>query len=182
MKSGNIIPQGNFSADVWVKIYENELTVAATSVTISGLDGNTDVMYRLQVRQVGGAATNTIGVRPNNDSAANYGYQGVDGVGATAEAVRNTSQTSLLIGYSGTALNSLSWKELFLYAKSGYIRTSISTAASEISGTTITEIDLLGGCWNNTADNITSMVVFTSVASGLGIGTFIELWKPLAKV
>ena len=183
MKSGLLSPQGNFSADTWLKIYENELTEAATSVTISGLNGNTDVMYRLKFRAISGANSNWFGVRPNNDSATNYGTQYIYGSASTAGAGRDTARTYLVESISATnSIDNACFGDIIIYAKSGYVRTCVDAGNSPISGTTITYLILSGGSWNNTADNITSMVVFTPVASGLGIGTFIELWKPLAKV
>ncbi|KKM18202.1 hypothetical protein LCGC14_1668080, partial [marine sediment metagenome] len=45
MKTGAIEVQGEIE-NAWQKIYTNDLTSAAASVTISGLTGNTDVVYK----------------------------------------------------------------------------------------------------------------------------------------
>lgn len=156
---------------------------ATTSITISGLDGNTDVMYRLTARTINGyngqSATH---IRPNNDSAANYGYQQLYGTDATFGAGRSTNRTSILNLTYTDLLNDSSIGELYLYTKSGYVRPCINIFGWSILGTTVGGIELDGKVWNNTADNITSLVVFADQTNGLGIGTAIELWKPLAKV
>ncbi len=183
MKAGAIIPQGNFSANTWVKIYENELGAPETSVTISNLDGNTDVMYRLVVRGINGygSGSNDVFIRPNNDSGANYGYQQLYGGDTTAGASRVTDATYLKLGYN-SVLNYITYAKATLYAKSGYVRTMVNSYGQDVTGTTVTYMILRGQSWNNTADNITSLVVGAQQTSGLGTGTAIELWKPLAKV
>lgn len=147
-----------------------------TSKTISGLNGNTDVLYRLVTRVVNGfSGTATYSFRLNNDSATNYGYQDVYGDNVTAGAVRST-QTGIQFS-SNSTLNYISFAETLLYVKSGYVRTAIIKSCYNISGTTVGVIKLSGHSYNNTTNNITSMVVSSDQTNGLGIGTFIRLEK-----
>jgi hypothetical protein len=160
----------------WVQIYEKDVATAATSVTISGLAGNTDVLYRLKVRTVNGYnGADTIVLYPNNDTGSNYGFQWVRGTDTVAGAGRTGAIDYNYLG-SPSALNSIDDSETLLYAKSGYVRTFITNLVSGVSGTTVTNMWLVGQAWSNTATEITSFTITATGASGLGVGTHIELW------
>jgi len=173
--------KGKLQAGVMQTIYETTLTEAATSITISGLDGNTDILYELEMRVVNGynGGANCL-LRCNNDTGANYGRQEVNGNNATAGATRSTNHTGIYFA-NCDALGNVSQGEIKLYAKSGYIRTAILNRSCAIATTTVSIIQLAGYSWNNTADNITSLVILADQTNGLGIGTYIRL-KALRKV
>jgi hypothetical protein len=149
---------------------------ARTIINISGLNGNTDVEYRLICRIVNGynGGANCL-LRCNNDTGANYGRQEVNGNNATAGATRSTNHTGIYFA-NCDALGNVSQGEIKLYAKSGYIRTAILNRSCAIATTTVSIIQLAGYSWNNTADNITSLVVLADQTNGLGVGTSIELY------
>lgn len=177
MKTGALEVQGSVYG-TWQKVYSTTLDAAATSVTISGLDGNTDVMYRLKCRLIfGGAGGGSFFIRPNNDTGTNYGEQQLTGVNTTASASRSTARDAMYIDTVGSSVNNITQSEEIIYAKSGYVRTEILIANHDVSGTTNTRIELFGHVWNNTTDNITSLVVGGGQANSLGIGTFIYLEK-----
>jgi hypothetical protein len=167
-------------ADTFVRVYTNTLTSAATSVTISSLLGNTDEIYIIRAKFVNNAAgAATYAVHPNNDTGTNYGYQYIAGVDTAITAARSTS-TGLTIGYND-ATNKVCYSECTIYAKSGYVRTAIVHTGRSITGTTITDLYGLGESWNNSADEITSLVIDSSSADGLGIGTRIDIYKLVRK-
>lgn len=183
MKIGSIRPQDEFLADTWQRVYSNTLAAAATSVTISGLDGNTAEEYILRARIIngynGGAEYD---VRLNNDSGNNYGHQYLGGINTTVATSRNTATTKFYSGYAD-ALNQISMFEQNIYAKSGYIRTAITKQMPRsVSGTTCASLYMFGHSWNNTADNITSIVVIADKANGIGIGSVIELYAKRSKI
>lgn len=179
MKSGVLIPQltSNIRYDTWVRIYSATLTEAATSLTISGLNGDIAKEFKLEARIVNGYdGAAFFLVRPNNVStASNYGYQQLVGLNDTYEAARGT-YAAYYIGYAG-ALNNLSQGSLIIQATSGYVRTAINEYARTITGTTVTAIVVSGQSWNNTADNITQFNIISDQISGLGIGSQITLWS-----
>jgi len=176
MRIGQKYITGTFAADQWVKIYENILSSAATSVTISSLDGDTDEEYLLITRILNTNST-TFLICPNNDtSSGNYGLQGIRGLNSSVYAVRNTTQTGITLNY-GYGDVAIFQNKVVLYAKSGYIRTALSIQENAVIGTTVADIILLGESWNNTSSNITSLVINAVATNGLGIGTSIELWK-----
>ncbi len=159
----------------WRLIYETDVTTATTSVNVTGLDGDVDKEYMFLVRIVGAGTGCTLLVRPNNDSATNYGDQRVSGVGTgTAGASRDTAATGLVLataqnpGDVGTGTG-------FLLAKSGYARIMNSINSDTVSGTTVTGASQHASVWNNTGTNITSLA-FASAASCIGAGSHIEIW------
>ena len=182
MKFGKIYQSVNgiLSAGEEQLIYSCELTEAATSITISGLNGNTDVEYRLICRFVSDCdGYSNYLLRPNNDSGANYGYQYVLGNASSVLAGRSTTTTGLFLtdcgGYaSGEHKKGVS--DTFIYVKSGYLRTAITKQIGDTYSSTVGQILLMGSVWTNTADNITSLVIAASGVNGLGVGTSIELY------
>lgn len=148
----------------------------ATSLTIPSLTGNTDVLYRLRARVVNGYNGSSAAlITFNTDTGANYGYQYIRGINTDVTAGRGPD-SSMFFNVSGSAaLANLTQGEMLIYAKSGYVRTIIVEGTNGISGTTVAELDLIGNSWNNTADEITSMVITASEDNGLGIGTTISL-------
>jgi len=178
--TGTLNVQGKVTAGEFQKIYQNTLAAAATSVTIPGLDGNTDVLYEVRARVVNGYnGTMGCGSKLNNDTA--YGGQLLYGTNTTVGALRGA--LSMITDFqSSGALGSAYQFQTLVYAKSGYVRTAIHESVNGIATTTVDNINITGVSWNNTADNITSIVVLSDIASGLGIGTHIELWSLRRKV
>ena len=176
MKTGTLTP--NKIKGAWERIYDSTLSSAATSVTISDLEGDTDCLYRLVTRGISGYAGSAfIQIQPNADATtSNYGYQSLRGDSTTASAARATTYDGILCGYS-TAITRLFFSDVLLYAKSGYERTALSNIVNNITGTTVLQINLTGGVWDNTADEITSLRLISSQADGLGIGTHLELYR-----
>lgn len=160
-------------------VYDSgELAAAATSITISGLDGDVDEEYELIVREVSGGTPATLFLSFNSDTDAdNYGTQCVYGENSTAGASRSTgSPTGWQIGSLNTN-GYLCFSQTKIKAKSGQVRTGITKFAYDINGTSIIGIYLRGQSWNNSVDNINSLVLTHASASGIGIGSRVILLK-----
>lgn len=181
MRVGKKRPQGDIQLDGFIKEYENTLAASATSLTISNLDGNVDIEYIIEVRIVNDYnGSVTYYLQPNNDSTpGGYGYAFVYGWGATAAAAVSTAP-GLVCGNCG-ALNHISWSRTRLRAKSGFNRVAVTEKVKQVTGTTPTFAEFWGQVWNNSADNITSIVLSASAANGLGVGTYICLWKRVGR-
>ena len=159
-------------------VYDSgELTATATSITISNLDGNSDKEYTLISRVIQGIASGseTYSLFPNNDTTAgNYGTQTITGSNASATANRLTSNTRGLGGYYGIGqlggIGQTLFSQDIIYAKAGKVRTCLHKEANQISGTTVDTVMQGGSVWNNTIDNITSLVIQGSAANDIGIG------------
>ncbi len=147
-----------------------------TSKTFSGLTGNTDLLYIVKARVIAGNGAADCFVRPNNVSTAdNYGYQYIYGADTTVAAAKGTTTGLWKIGASG-ATSDISLGEMLIYSKSGYVRTALIDVTNSIATTTVGQISIWGESWNNTADEITSLVVGSTAANGLGVGTVLELY------
>lgn len=174
IKTGNLEVQGKIYG-VWQEVYNSTLTEAATSVTISGLTGNTDVLYRVRARSVGGYnGASNIYIRINNDSSSIYGKQYLGGLLSTVYGGRSVI-AGIVAGIN--TLNNLSLGECLIYAKSGFVRTAISSFSGRINTTTVNEIWLYGFSYNETSTEITSLVILAEYENGLGIGTNIIVEK-----
>jgi len=179
MKTGTLDVRGQLKAGVFQLVERYEVTdSAATSKTFSGLAGNTDEVYLIKARFVSGAANANFGVRINNDSTAGiYGNQKLTGNNATVAAARDTSEAWMwLTNTADNDANELAIAEMLLYAKSGYVRACLVVSAEKISTTTVTQVNLYGQSYNETATEITSLVVLSDQADGLGVGTVTELY------
>lgn len=158
------------------RIYENTLSAAATTLDIPSLEGNTDIVYGLICRfknDYNGSSNYFI--RPNNDTGANYGRQGMYGINTSAGAYQATGETELFITACDT-MSSLAQSNTLIFAKSNYLRTFITQEEQTASGNTIGALALVGGVWNNTSSNIVSLRLYANQTNGLGVGTHIELW------
>ena len=161
-------------------VYDSgELSGATTTIDIENLEGDTDKEYKLIIRTVNGysGASQTL-VRLNDDSSANYGVQYLRGRISSATAARATAGTSMCIANaSATSLGAIIFGEFDIYAVSGNERTLIQTGTGDISGTTVSDINLQGHSWNNTADELVSINIFSAQTNGLGVGSRVILLK-----
>jgi hypothetical protein len=160
----------------WVRVGSQVLTGTTTSVTFSGLDGDRDVIYCLSGVVLGAAGTsgNIAQLHFNSDAGTNYGYQRLTATDTTVAAARGTdtknSLTNFTAGYYGH-FNHL------VFAKSGFIRPSINQYIDRVTGTTITQLACYGQSWNNTANNITSMLIDSDYgANAFAAGSQFDLY------
>ncbi len=162
----------------WQRIAAYEVPSTTSSYTFSGLNGNVDGQYRVMIRAINQSASGlNYVVRPNNDAATNYGMTyggGADGVGATGGY--QSAWTGFYAGYAIGA-GKLNHSEVLIYAKSGVNRTSLASVLGSGSGTNIQYGIVAQGIWNNSASNITSLTVASTLANGFGAGSQIELWS-----
>jgi hypothetical protein len=152
-------------------------------VTISSLTGNTAEVYILRCKFVNGYnGAAYYYARLNNDTGDNFGIQTLSGTNNVTAAVRGTNgaSTGLLLSRAA-ALAEVCYSNTEIYAKSGYVRTALGKEARAISTTTVTDLYIYGQSWNNTADEITSIVIVSNQTDGLGIGTVIDLYKLVRK-
>lgn len=177
MRVGILNVQGNIKG-TWQKIYSNILSSAATSITISGLNGNGDALYRLITRHVNGysGSSGTLMSFNNDTTNSHYGYQFIGGSNSTVWAGRDTSDRYYIVS-NDTALNDISFSDSLIYAKSGKGRLMLSDFSYKNVGTTVNVSQHLGSIWNNTADNLTSIEFTNNHTNGIGAGTVIELWR-----
>lgn len=155
-----------------------ELSAAATEIDITGLDGNTDVDYKM-IMIVKTATTGGLYellLRFNDDTGANYVRQYFSCRSIAVAAERTTSQTSAYLSYDvGNVANGYAYLNIDISAKSGFFR-SIRVSSQEKSSVSVLDLKELASSWENSADNITSIKLLSSLANGFGIGTRVELY------
>jgi hypothetical protein len=158
----------------WEQAYNTTLSSPETSITISSLTSDTNTEYILEARIVNGyAGSISVKLRPNNDTGSSYGGQYLDGTNTTVSAGRYTA-TSITIG--GANNGEVCQLQTTIEAKSGYQRTFL-TRTMNVSGTTFGSMTIYGDTWTNTANELTSLVIYATQTNGLGTGTEITLWK-----
>jgi hypothetical protein len=142
----------------WVRVGSQILSSSASSVTFSGLDGDRDVLYyaSAQIKATGGSTGG--GIRPNNVSSTVYGYQMLSGSNTTVSAARDTAYSGFLSGYSGTSAGNYHFVEHLFFAKTGFVRPNLCITQEDVNGTSIGAVRIFGESWNNTTDNVTSIV------------------------
>jgi hypothetical protein len=167
-------------AAVWRKIYDNTLSSAVTTISITSLDGNTDGEWILQIMgKWAGVGAGSIRVTFNNDIGNNYGYEYIAAAdGATT--VGNSEGTDHWYLCSFTATNEVSWGRMRIYAKSGLERMGVTHIVNECDGIGVGENMLLGNIWSNTADNITEIDLTATTASAIDAGTRVIMYKRVA--
>jgi hypothetical protein len=161
----------------WVRLPGSGVVASdTTSVTITA-DGDRDVLYMISAEIVNNSGSNpSYFFRPNNVSTNTvYGYQYFQGASTTVNADRATTGiTGIDFAYAnnGTVTRS----NVLLFAKSGFIRPALISRSNTISGTTVTNVACFGFSWNNTADNITSLVITADAAGGITAGSQIDVY------
>lgn len=154
-----------------------------TSVTFSGLDGDTDEEYELRCRIVNGYSGSCYNyITFNSDTTAgNYGNQRFRGYSTVVAADRNTSAVTNWFLGNNSLLGQIVHNIVTIFAKSGYIRTGILEYTNYIGANKEPEeVGLLACVWNNSADNITQIVINASQTGGIGVGSVIELYRKVA--
>lgn len=159
------------------KIYDNTLTGAATSVTLSSLTGDTAKHYFISVRWVKNgtdAGGSNFGIQCNADTgASNYGWHTIysDGNGY------NDDTFNMLWAGRADTDDYISQGTGWLEAESGFYRGFQGVMSREVGAAAITGTYHFSDYWWNTADELTSLVFLSDVASGMNVGTRLEVWE-----
>jgi hypothetical protein len=182
MKTGNLNVLGSLFAGGWqlapggYKYFDT----AATSYTFSGLQGDTAKEYRLVGFFVNGSALESgWSMQFAGDAGAtSYGYQYLRGTDSYVNAGRAV-QPAITLSSSGASapLGKIGFCEVSISAKSGVVRTTKSKSIWSVTGSTVSNIVATGSSWNNTADELTSITVFSSAAGGIAAGSRLFLFE-----
>lgn len=161
-------------------IDETTLTDTATTIDITGLNGDTDEIYIIQYRithdNIPASATQ-LRLGLNEDSATNYGYQRLRANGAVIDASRSTLQNAMNLALMRTFTSTTYFTsgEIILFSKSGNERVAISDCARGISDDYMEGIRLGGSVWDNTIDTLTSLQFYWNSGS-MATYTNIKVW------
>jgi hypothetical protein len=153
----------------------------ASSVSISGLDGDADVIYDIDIEAIGGSDSSAgSGVlwKPNAGTTNLYST-GYVATTATAAGVPQAqgSQTLAVIGNASEAGGTWYLKGS-IYAKTGKKRAFVVAAFGTFSTTQNSRYSGQGvAWWNETATNLTSFDLASTGVKIFGAGSIINVWK-----
>ncbi|MCD6169022.1 MAG: hypothetical protein J7J76_00480 [Candidatus Latescibacteria bacterium] len=159
--------------DEWELIRDVAVAEDTSSVTLSGLDGNSDIVYLLLVHYRNPTDSGVCcDIRFNHDCGNNYAGIVIYSDGSELSTL---SRTMSAIGFVGAAGKNIGWGSALIYARAGTERMVLI----EVYEPTL-RLDHKGWHWANTQDNITSielvsLSVNTPVENAIGKGTRIML-------
>ena len=161
------------SGGEWELVERKEFAAAAQTCTFSGLNGNLARRYKMIFHHINGGAANILWIRPNNDSATNYPGRLNDYAGTQAGPSGWTGAVGSYVFDTATFTHA----ECIIDAITGVPRLIKSMHSQMLTTTTWRGIEDYQVFWLNTSDNITSLVCTSTDATGIGIGSYIELWR-----
>jgi hypothetical protein len=150
------------SADIIIPGWEviEDYTVsggAITNLTFSGLDGDTDELYKVLIFAIANGTLAGMDMRPNADATANnYRYQYLQASNNATTPGRADYSNGLILGNANTS-GDLLLTEATFYAKSGWRRVCRAHANSNVNATTLDIVEWTT-YWKDTATNITSLL------------------------
>lgn len=154
-------------------LYETVVTGAAqTSITIPSLDIVTHKDYRIEIEVFNPTASAvTLKLYTNGDvTAANYAAQSVL---SSSTTTTSAATADALIGYVDASSRSLTNANLSLSTDSYYRWTALCSRGSM----TLPTLSTISGIKKATITNLTSLTLTASVASSIGIGSRIRIFR-----
>lgn len=156
-------------------VESHTFTANATSFTFSGLDGDTDGQYLLIGRLIANGGTNTLNLEPNalaSNLLFSRNFNGGQNTDLTDWRLCDACSASTTIHFALTVYGS---KSINSVASVRNVNGSITQVIGGGSGSNF--ILNVGGTWNETATNLTSLRLISNVASGIGNGSYAALYK-----
>lgn len=168
--------EANFKT--WELLEHKELSADATTASFTGLDGNVDFVYRLQgrIKKDSGGGSLIYELRPNGVTSAQTSLISAHLSGAD---VNTTAGATLPLGLAATGDLFVQFDAIF-YAAVTVQTVAFARALRSLSmamSTTMNSAHTIFSMWNETSTNITSLDVFSTVASQLRQGTHITLYR-----
>ena len=180
----NDIPSVTSINTVWQRIATVNITATTSAISFTGLNGDTDIEYRLIYRTLSQFTGTTIFTYYLyfNIGLGSYGSQFfLSELGGTT-ARRTSGSDALFLGSAkgsaaGTAGTQIIFGETLIYAKTGYERIISSRISTKNELTTVGRIYKLGGLWGDTTDTITAIHMARVAPGAYEPGSFAELYK-----
>ena len=163
----------------WQLIEVKDITVDATTVTFSGLDGDADGEYMLLFRfRTSQALEVFYTIEPNGISANQNTIRQI----IIATGVSTSTFPTLLLASAGTNTDKQWIGIVYFDAKTGTtVRQIISESSTRLTNLTIAAGGLrrstFAGSWDDTTTNITSLDIVSDIANGIGSGSQLCLYK-----
>lgn len=159
------------------QIYAN--VVAGAAITSWSLttqfNGDADFLYFYRFRLVEAQLNTVLSVIFNNDTGASYGYSAIANSATTVSGTQSSNQANFPLAFVNAAGHTAAGHG-FIHPVTGFVRTISLFVQEQVTASVLTTVAYRMGLWENTADNITRMDFVSSVASGIGIGSSLEIW------
>ncbi|MDP2607307.1 MAG: hypothetical protein Q8S00_32620 [Deltaproteobacteria bacterium] len=146
-----------------------KLSAAATTISLTGLNGDLDEEYEIIGRLILSNASQTVDVAPNGSGANMSTRWSSNGGAATTDAagqIASLGATSQCVIYPDF--------RFLVERETGSFRTFSGTCNVIYNSTTTNLFELMGSYLSNT-DNLTSLDFISSVASGFLAGSWVEV-------
>ncbi len=167
----------------WELVEKKVIASDVTSITFSGLDGDTDEHYMLIAHEtppVSAGANYLITMRPNGATTLQQTYH----IGSPSSSGGRFPSNFTDIRWRSTyqrALGIVVDSTIWISAKSGDVRIVRGyTGAGGVTGAPFPSglgVEMTTGQWSDTVANITSFDIVASVAGGIGAGSVYCLYK-----
>jgi len=162
-----------------------EITSTSSSITISGLNGDIQKKYYIDILFKDISASTTLNLFLSGDSSASYGYQKISVQNTTRTSTRDVSETYITACNStriATTTATRNFSRILIYAETGFERTAMINELNSYENRTtgapyLNCFNFSNYVWSNTSSTITSLVFESSVANQIGTGTVILLWS-----
>lgn len=154
------------------RIYSNTLSSDATTINITGLDGNVDKFYKI-TGYIKNAYSGTLGVSFtfNGDTSSAYTILGIKNTIGTITSYSNIGSSGVNIPLFNIGNTGYNYFEIELNAigakKTGFLKENNYICDPYLNSNII---------WDAGAANLTSMTFTGNQTNGLGIGTNIEIY------
>ena len=149
----------------------NTLAAKATSITVSGLDLDTDSVYLVRGTIMNGGTSDYSSIFFNADTTAtNYHHQRDSATGSTAQGERRNDSR---IFFSGTTRQS-TFEGTMMRSADGKVKMIL---AINDSATTDIQIKNVALEWITTSTNVTGITITNGTATNLDVGSKLSVYK-----
>lgn len=156
-----IPPQGLIPSGIRL-IQTQTVTATCTTVTFSGLNGNSDKAYYITGHMKGAITGLCIAVaQPNGASTNCHGGVYIDTGGTAARTLGSHMLLGLVGGASGAGLCSAFEATLQADATNALVRLLSGGGSAVVTGGSATYMSVSSGQWNDTTTNLTSLAITT---------------------
>lgn len=163
----------------WVLVENKEISSDVTTVSFTGLNGNTDFAYRLQGRIIRTGATGNYTMEPNG-LAPPSGYSTIISTHVNTLDV-NTSGFLTDLRFASAAGTRIIQFDILFYARiivqGVSFRRSFRSIATTLATTSVVNGFDAFGMWDDITTNITSLDIVSSIASDIRTGSHITLYR-----
>lgn len=167
------------SYNLWVLLDEVTLSATASSIEFTGLNGDTQTEYMIQVYYTENTQSSLYMIF-NGDSAANYGGQRLSFYDSHSISSDRTQGATEIITCqqtryrTTTAINSFC--RMFVSAKTNTERTAVLSEINSFINPGVARGFITSWIWDNTASTITSIKFYSTETNGMETGTTIKIW------